>query len=97
MLCSDDVVCQPSKHLPNGDSLYLPSSHGSPSVDELAKLYCGISKDRRKKYNEFMKKFIDAYGYRSDWPARVEESEVLNFSEVDTRTWDQPINLELMG
>jgi hypothetical protein len=72
LLCTDDVVSQSSRHLPDGDSLYLPSNRLSVPANELARLYCGISKNHRRRYNEFMEKFIDAYGGGStDWPMRV--------------------------
>jgi hypothetical protein len=44
---------------------------------ELAGLYCGISKNHRKRYNEFMEKFIDAYGGSAGWPTHIDESQVL--------------------
>ena len=76
LLCTDNVKSRPNSHLPNGDSLYLPSNRPSVPAHELARVYCGISGNHRKRYNEFMEKFIDAYGGSGDWPTRVEESGV---------------------
>jgi hypothetical protein len=64
-------------------------------------LYCGISEKRRKKYNEFMEKYIDMFGRRpGDWPTRVEKSEVLTPSFAGPRrsfvtTALEPVDLSL--
>ena len=99
-ICADDVIDQPSLAMPSGESLYLPSSSAAP-VDELARMYCGISEDRRKRYNAFMEKLMTMYCRRPrDWPTRIEKSEVLRRSFTGPRrsfvtTGLEPVDISL--